>query len=158
MNQTESTMQSLLAQQFGLDASNPQAMAEAIGQRMGNPMLGMLMQQWMARQSEAQLEAIDVETVEHISSPDIDAVRKERSLRQTLHAQQQALAQADRMASFIAESFGCCKFCWGLNRLCGHCAGRGRPGYADPDLEILRDWLAPALARAGWQLLAPKAH
>lgn len=61
-------------------------------------------------------------------------------------------AGSDAMARFISSTFGACEECWGLNKFCPSCHGRGGPGYVHPDGEELLRWVLPALTQLGLQI------
>ena len=63
------------------------------------------------------------------------------------------VAAAHTMMNYIAETFGSCRFCWGLNRMCAHCRGKGKPGFTQPGQEELRTWVEPALKRLGLKIV-----
>jgi hypothetical protein len=73
-------------------------------------------------------------------------------LKKVIHDLKQQLAAADRMANYISEIFGACSLCWGLNKLCPSCDGKGQPGFAAPVEEDLLAWVRPALKRLGLQI------
>jgi len=80
----------------------------------------------------------------------------ERELQQA-HGEVQrlraALSAADAMAAYVADTFGACPACWGLNRFCSRCHGHGTPGRAEPNGEVLLAWVEPAITRLGLQLV-----
>jgi hypothetical protein len=47
----------------------------------------------------------------------------------------------------IADALGACPECWGDDRLCPTCSGRGRPGSATPSRQAFERYLAPLLRR-----------
>jgi hypothetical protein len=80
---------------------------------------------------------------------DPDYEREMLRLKRIIARLKQSLASADVMARYIADIFGACPACWGLNQVCPHCHGKGKPGYANPDMEELRAWVEPALKKGG---------
>lgn len=47
----------------------------------------------------------------------------------------------------LAGALGACRVCWGGDTGCDVCGGRGRAGFAKPDLELFDELVAPALRR-----------
>ncbi|MDP1913224.1 hypothetical protein [Brevundimonas sp.] len=47
----------------------------------------------------------------------------------------------------LAGALGACRVCWGGDTSCDVCDGRGRAGFAKPDLELFDELVAPALRR-----------
>jgi hypothetical protein len=47
----------------------------------------------------------------------------------------------------LASALGACPICWGGNIACDICHGRGRPGFANPDPELFRELVVPAVER-----------
>jgi hypothetical protein len=86
---------------------------------------------------------------EEISEGHKDFEREIQRLKKIIARLRQEVASANVMAHFIADIFGTCHACWGLNKLCQQCGGKGRPGYANPDLDELRAWVEPALKKGG---------
>jgi len=50
----------------------------------------------------------------------------------------------------LARALGACEECWGENRRCTKCNGRGKPGYNEPDKELFHRLVLPALRRLPW--------
>lgn len=46
----------------------------------------------------------------------------------------------------LAAALGACR-CWGEDPACGTCQGHGFPGWTDPDEELYREYVLPALRR-----------
>jgi hypothetical protein len=84
---------------------------------------------------------------EHDSSREVDL------LRGRVRRLEGALASADSMALYVAQTFGACRACWGLNRFCTECHGDGRPGSSDPDRDSLLSWVSPAIERLGLEVV-----
>lgn len=49
----------------------------------------------------------------------------------------------------LAAALGACPACWGENRACQICRGRGKPGYLPPEEEAFSEYVMPALDRLG---------
>jgi hypothetical protein len=47
-----------------------------------------------------------------------------------------------------AAALGACPYCWGGDRHCRVCRGRGRSGYTAPDPELFNELVVPAVQRA----------
>lgn len=129
----------------GANGADPAAWASALSQHGADPLTAMLMSQMLAARPHEPVEA---------ASDDDERDREVERLRRALGRARQELASADVMARYVAETFGACPKCWGLNHLCPHCGGKGGPGYAEPDAETLRAWVEPALAKAGFAIVA----
>src|SRR4051812_41023588 len=46
----------------------------------------------------------------------------------------------------LAAALGACD-CWGMRADCRICAGEGASGWTEPDVELFREFVGPALAR-----------
>lgn len=57
------------------------------------------------------------------------------------------LADLRTVNDTAAAALGACQVCWGGDPGCPVCAGRGRPGFAEPDPELFRKLVAPAVRR-----------
>ena len=59
-------------------------------------------------------------------------------------------AESDRSAAdttlVLAAALGACD-CWGMAADCPVCAGAGTSGWTEPDVELFREFVGPALAR-----------
>jgi hypothetical protein len=59
-------------------------------------------------------------------------------------------ADSDRFAAdttlVLAAALGACD-CWGMVADCSVCAGAGTSGWTEPDVELFREFVGPALAR-----------
>ncbi len=99
-----------------------------------------------------------LQSVDTVEEPDpLDVL--ERRFDAALRANQklrEALVAANEMTSWIARLIGACPQCWGLVSDCSACSGRGGPGYEQPAVSDLVDWLAPALHRAGLTFARPQ--
>jgi len=47
----------------------------------------------------------------------------------------------------LASALGACPICWGGDRGCEVCRGRGRPGYRPPDPALFNELVVPAIQR-----------
>jgi hypothetical protein len=148
MNQA---MAQLLANQLGIASENgilqPSDIATALASRTSDPLMATLLSQMASQKPAVELETVDVdyEKYEH------EIVR----LKKLIVRLKRELASANVMARYIADVFGACPVCWGLNGLCQQCQGKGRPGYAEPNLDELRAWVEPALRRGGLSIAQP---
>jgi hypothetical protein len=57
------------------------------------------------------------------------------------------LADLRQANDTLAAALGACQYCWGGDRQCRVCRGRGRPGYAPPDAELFNELVLPAVLR-----------
>jgi hypothetical protein len=140
----DQTLTQLLANQLGLAPVNgdfqPNDIAAALASQGTNPLMASFIAQMASRR-----EAADETTPEEQK----DYEREIQHLKKIIARLRRELASANVMAHFIADIFGACHTCWGLNKLCQHCGGKGKPGYSNPDLEELRAWIEPALKKGG---------
>ena len=141
----------LVAEQVGnggVNGVDPGAWVSALAQNGADPLTAMLLSRMLATPREAPVEKEEV----------VDDELRDREvtqLRRALARARSELASADVMARYIAETFGTCDKCWGLNQLCSQCEGKGGPGYRSPDAETLRAWVEPALQKVGLAIVAP---
>lgn len=50
----------------------------------------------------------------------------------------------------LARALGACHICWGENKHCEKCRGKGRSGHFIPDERLFRTLIMPALKRVSW--------
>ena len=55
----------------------------------------------------------------------------------------------------VAAALGACPVCWGGDRRCEVCEGRGRAGSSSPDPELFEELIAPAVRRV-WAMRRAK--
>lgn len=138
------TMNQFLANQLGITPGDgdlqPTDIAAALVSHGANPLMANLIAQMASRGPTTHGEP-----GEHPR----DYEHEIRHLKKVIHRLQHEIASAQVMAHFIANVFGTCPNCWGLNKLCEQCEGKGKPGYTSPDLEELRAWVEPALRKGG---------
>jgi hypothetical protein len=60
---------------------------------------------------------------------------------------QQELEDLREVNDTVAAALGACRFCWGGNRQCEECGGRGRAGSRVPDPDLFNEVVAPAVRR-----------
>lgn len=143
-------MMQLLSKQFGISPEQamnltPNDLASFISTRTSDPMMAAMLAQ-LAMQQSTTASSAEMEDDER------DYDRELARLKKTIVQMRQQLSSAEVMARYIADTFGACQVCWGLNRFCAHCGGKGRPGYADPNIEELRKWIDPALKKGGLRI------
>jgi hypothetical protein len=56
----------------------------------------------------------------------------------------------------LAAALGACPACFGSDRDCAECGGRGRPGAYHPDLALYRSIVLPAVRRAQIESREPR--
>ena len=119
------------------------ALTEQLSRQAGSdPIMAMLLQQ-MTSTPPAETD----EELTELRS------RLERATRQVERLRGE-LAAANAMAAYVARVLGACERCWGMDRFCRGCLGRGQPGSSQPDVGALIDWVSPALQRAGLATIA----
>ena len=47
----------------------------------------------------------------------------------------------------LADALGACYLCWGEDKSCSECHGRGQPGFAAPDREMFQYYVKPVIIR-----------
>jgi hypothetical protein len=72
--------------------------------------------------------------------PDPDAATELRACREEV-------ADLREVNDATAAALGACRICWGGNRSCPVCGGRGRPGANLPDLRLYNELVIPAVER-----------
>lgn len=141
-----------------LRAGEPLPRAPELLAQLGNtnPMFGLLAQQLMQSALSRPRPAIDVEPLDAKDEPDIGAapepaaatpddgveILELRERIQTLTGETQTLSS--RLGQ-LAEALGACGLCWGEDRDCRACRGRGRPGYALPNESLFEELVLPAV-------------
>jgi hypothetical protein len=105
--------------------------------------------EWAARQAQQVDDSgpiVDTTAVEEpavapqTSSERRRLLRRIRSLTDELSFQQE-------IGDTLAAALGACYLCWGEDRDCKHCRGRGVPGWASPEPELFDEYIAPAVRR-----------
>ena len=139
-------MAQLFAEKLGIDPGQLQQsgdLSSALSNQFSdNPLMAALIGSMM---SQAQA---DDEPAEKPPEYERILMRAKKIIR----ALKQELATADEMLRYLAEVFGACPICWGQNRLCPGCKGKGSPGSYEPlESELLR-WVEPALKRLGMRV------
>jgi hypothetical protein len=131
----------LTEEEYGaLQAGDPSRLfAGRFAERFSDPLLATMFRSMFQQNSEARADHVDHE-------PDLDRAKM------TIRKLKENLAAADTMAHYIAEVFGACPQCWGLNRLCPRCKGSGKPGTGEPQEQELLSWVGPALAQLGMKV------
>lgn len=76
----------------------------------------------------------DEDDVEEPGSHDLEGMRRE-------------LADLREANDTVAAALGACPFCWGGDRECHACRGRGRAGHRAPDPKLFAELVVPAVAR-----------
>lgn len=125
---------------------DPQQLIEQLSAE--NPKLSMLMRMMnLRRQAEAEQDMAQEDSrpamdsgAQIIDSQDIEV---ERVLRR-LYAEVDELRTRN---DTLAAALGACYLCWGEDRDCPECHGRGGPGSTQPDRECFMAWVEPALRR-----------
>lgn len=141
-------MTRLLTERLGLTQEEDEALqggdlsrvfASRFAERFSDPLMATLFNSMVQQNSEARENHVDHER-------DLDRAKM------TIRKLKEDLAAADTMAHYIAEVFGACPQCWGLNRLCPQCKGSGKPGSGEPQEQELLSWVGPALAKLGMKV------
>ena len=78
--------------------------------------------------------------------PRSDSARLRRIHERILELREE-LDELRRRELDVAAALGACAECWGDDRDCDDCRGRGRPGWRRPDPRAFDEWVRPALAR-----------
>jgi hypothetical protein len=137
-----------IANQLGIMPGNgtlqPSDITAALAGRISDPLMASLFVQMLNRKQST-------EDISDIDQPDSE--REVKRLKRIIIQLQREVASANTMARYIADIFGACPICWGLNRLCQQCQGKGVPGYSDPNLEELCTWVKPALRKGGFHIV-----
>jgi hypothetical protein len=60
----------------------------------------------------------------------------------------QELADLREANDTVAAALGACPICWGGDRSCDVCRGRGRAGFRPPDPDLFDELVVPAVQRA----------
>jgi hypothetical protein len=122
-----------------------------------NPAVKLLIQQMMARQEAAGPGAgriIEGKIADHAYETEEDlnqefaaegASEALQELRREIEAASAELALCRERNNLLAAALGACCFCWGQDRSCLSCRGRGVPGFSRPDEDLFREYVAPAV-------------
>jgi hypothetical protein len=71
----------------------------------------------------------------------------EENAESSLEAMKQELADLREANDTVAAALGACPYCWGGDRNCEVCRGRGRSGYRRPDPALFNELVVPAIQR-----------
>jgi len=148
----QQAMTQLLAQRMGLTSEQYDALlagnpSPLLANQSTDPLMAAVLSSMLMREPDRTEERDDAQQVR---------TGRERELiraRKIIAKLKDDLSSADAMANHIAEIFGACEFCWGLNRLCPRCGGNGSPGFKDPKQEELLGWVEPALEKLGLRVV-----
>jgi|SRR4029453_1584898 hypothetical protein len=152
----EEAMTQLLAQRMGLSGEQYDALRSGnpdplLTNQVSDPLIAALFSSMLTRKSESAEVSSDTQHDHSICE------RELRRAKRTIAKLKDNLASADAMANHIADIFGACEFCWGLNKLCPRCGGRGWPGFTEPKQEELLGWIEPALRKLGLTVIKSSA-
>jgi hypothetical protein len=141
-----------------LRAGEPLPRAPELLAQLGNtnPMFGLLAQQLMQSTVSRPRPAIDVEPLEARDAPDTNAAREPAApvlddgaaileLRERITILTGEAQNLGSRLGQLAEALGACGLCWGEDRECRACRGRGRPGYAVPNESLFEELVLPAV-------------
>jgi hypothetical protein len=120
-----------------------------------NPMFALLAQQFMQRPTAAPRAVIDATPLETdtldpetVGELDADLPGESAELAE-LQERIVVLTNETQILShrlgLLAEALGACGLCWGEDRECRACRGRGRPGYALPNDHLFEELVLPAV-------------
>ena len=62
----------------------------------------------------------------------------------------QYLDNANDELDDFAAALGACHLCWGNDHQCHLCAGKGKPGFLQPNMALFNELIAPALRHMPW--------
>lgn len=145
-DELEPAFQTMLLERLGASGNdappNANDLAAAVAAQFDDPVMSTLASLMLARRGDSR------------ESPEVDVEQQLAKARRTIRRLRDLLEPASELAAYVAETFGACGSCWGLNVECGHCAGNGRAGWLHPAREELLAWAEPALARLGMQVVA----
>ena len=140
-------MMQLLAQQLGVpvgqEGFDPAAL---LSNQNSDPLMAAFS---LMLQQQAANHDTPSETDEEYISLERDLEKAKRIIRKL----REEVVSANTMAHYIAEIFGTCPACWGLNKLCPYCHGQGKPGSHNPSGEELLAWVEPALTKLGLRIV-----
>jgi hypothetical protein len=125
-----------LAGEGDISASLPDLLEQSMGD---NPMAAQVAAALRHRQPET-IES--VEDIDEIGPPDEDPAVVDVLTR--LYGEVEELRTRNRD---LADALGACPLCWGEDRRCRRCRGRGCPGGRRPDPILFINYVQPALDR-----------
>jgi hypothetical protein len=141
-------VQALLLERLGGQAGadgRMDALVSALASQAGDdPVMGAVLSSVLSRQA---LEAEEQPDEHEACQRELD--RSRRAIRRL----RELLAPANEIAVYVAEVFGACSLCWGLDETCRRCGGKGRAGWREPLEEEFLSWAGPAALRLGLRLI-----
>jgi hypothetical protein len=141
-------MAQMLAQQLGLPADqeglDPSAL---LANQASDPLMAALVSSMLQRQAADRDTPTEIDEEQAVLKHELAQAKK------TIRKLRENVASANNMANYIAQVFGACPACWGLNQLCPHCRGQGKPGSYQPNEAELLAWVEPALTKLGLRIV-----
>ena len=81
--------------------------------------------------------------------------RQSRMPDEEIEDMREAMRAARTVLRYLAQVMGACN-CWGKNRRCPRCVGKGSPGFrGSTEPETFLAWVRPGLEALGYQIKAP---
>jgi hypothetical protein len=147
----DQALQTLLMERLGASGTEPGGgdgggLASLVSSQFSDPLIGAVVTSLLNRrmQGSNDVGADDV----HVHCR-IELAQAKRAV----HTMRQLLEPASEIVTYVAEIFGACPTCWGLESACAQCHGRGRAGWSEPSAEEMMSWVEPALERLGLQVV-----
>jgi hypothetical protein len=126
-----------LAGEQDLGAALPDLLAQSLGD---DPMAEQLVGALRRRQATEQLGAAETAEVADAEVADAEVA----DVLDRLYREVEELRGRNRV---LADALGACPRCWGEERDCPRCRGRGRPGGRLPDGQLFNEYVEPAVER-----------
>src|SRR5262249_38258252 len=136
----------LLRQQL---AGGP-SLQESLGQlAQSDPQLGSIAQLLAQREEQLQRDLERQEQEELLDQQEADRLgdRRQRAaaLREHLEGSTAEVESLRARLAEIAEALGACRACFGADRACPWCRGRGGPGFMPPEPDGFNHLVMPAV-------------
>jgi hypothetical protein len=131
-----------------------------------NPLYEQLMQKMLSERPDLapfaemfekqQAESVDVEDV----VKEVEQKHEEQGKRliAKIRRLEAELDQVLDQNEVLAKALGACDECWGDDKRCPTCRGKGTGGYFLPERELFEKYIKPALDNMPWLSYTVKAH
>ncbi|MBF2000369.1 MAG: hypothetical protein IGS38_06580 [Synechococcales cyanobacterium M58_A2018_015] len=109
----------------------------------------ILSQAFTGNNQETDEDNIDSETGDDTLSRRSRAIQRLRTrfakMQRQIEDLQQQLEEMEVRNDELAAALGACYLCWGEDPECPECQGKGQPGSIEPEWELFREWVLPAI-------------
>lgn len=125
---------------------------ELLGGSDLDPVSRMILSQALATSNNQENDEDDIDPEageDDTSSRRSRAIQRLRTrfakMQRQIEDLQQQLEEMEVRNDELAAALGACYLCWGEDPECPECQGKGQPGSIEPEWELFREWVLPAI-------------